>query len=61
MQNFWFRGNQRITHIKNHHKIQGSQTHPGGPGNAHSRYQLKTQTVELHSHPEKSGSHTAPK
>jgi len=28
-----------MTHTKNHHKTQGSQTHPGRPGNAHSRYQ----------------------
>jgi len=32
-----------MTHTENHHKTQGSQTHSGGPGNAHSRYQPGTQ------------------
>ena len=61
-----------MTHTKNHHKTQRSQTHPGGramptqgtnQGSNALEYveAFKTQTVESHSHTEKSGTHTAPK
>ena len=32
-----------MTHTRNHHKTQGSQTHPGELDDAHSEYQLGTQ------------------
>jgi len=62
-----------MSHTRNHHKTQGSQTHPGGPGDAHSSYQpgthrsrvcrdiLKSQTNESNLHPEIPGTHTASK
>jgi len=41
-----------MTHTKNHHKKEGSQTHPGEPGDAHSRYQPRTQCSRVRRGPQ---------
>jgi len=42
-----------MTHTKNHYKTQGSQTHPRGLGDGHSRYQPGTQRSRVCRCPQK--------